>query len=106
MFLFLHSLLELISTERHLFNVNRRRCNTIYIRVKFLGKLHNVNAELLPVGVELIGKVLETGSDYVFCNWKESVLDCRVGSRMKTNLVGSRRGESVGFIVVEDEEVL
>ena len=78
----LHSLLQLVRGEGHVLDVDGRRGNSINILIKLLSKLHDINAELLPIGVKLIGKVLDTGSDDILSNWEESILHSGVGYRM------------------------
>ena len=81
-FVFIHSVLELVSGESHLLDFNARRCDSINILIKLLRKLHDIDAELLPIGVKLIREVLKTGPDDVFTNWKESILNSGVGCRV------------------------
>lgn len=81
----------------------------INILIEFESKLLDIDAESLPIRVEFVSKVLETGSDDVFVDWEQSVLDCRVFDRMECDrgrFSGIFCDGMVALLIVEDEEVL
>jgi len=62
--------------------------------------------ELLPRGVKLIGKIFKTSSDDIFSNWKKSILNSGVSFRMYGYRDLGRSLNDVGFIIVENKEIL
>jgi len=84
-------------------------CSTVDILIKFESKLHDVDAEILPVTIIFIGEVLKTCSDDVFVNRKQSILNGRFWNRMDGDrgsfvwLTGNRVD---ALLIVEDEEIL
>lgn len=104
-----HGLVRLIGSETQLGNMDWLWCSTVDILIKFESKLHDVDAEILPVTIVFIGEVLKTCSDDVSVNRKQSILNGRFW-----NLMDGDRGSMVrlsgnrvdALLIVEDEEIL